>query len=506
MKYYALIVTSWVLWLPITFWAGRVFCRYVCPLGLSQSLVGILFRRKKNVRRVCTRMPRSKARLAVNIAVLIAYFTLPLGSLIHPWGVFGRVLSLFAPGILFFAAILFLSLFGRGRIWCNWVCPLGVIFDFVAKLGWKADQVGKGCASCRACFPVEKTEKKHCENDNDFTRRETLSCVAALAAVGAAEKTVDGGFAPVSKSEHPSSLRPVLPPGAADDFSMKCIGCGICTRVCPENVIKPSLSLSSFGHPRMDFSVGFCRPACPQKCARECPVGAISVLKGVKRTDIHMGRAIWRKDLCLRTAQGVECTACSRKCPVKAIKIISGFPLVDHALCIGCGACEHVCPVRPESAIVVEGFHRQRIVRPVGKAELLDEMRRRLEEGASLVVARDGVIISVREGRGISPILEALDAGELKGSIVMDRVIGRAAAAICAYASASEVHTLLAAEGAEKILSLSGAKLYAELTVPAILNRKKTGLCPMESAVKHLHEVAAMVIEIRKTLKRINEK
>jgi hypothetical protein len=57
-------------------------------------------------------MPRSKARTIVNIAILVAYFTLPIGALIHPWGIFGRVLVLFVPGIIFFAAILVLSLFG----------------------------------------------------------------------------------------------------------------------------------------------------------------------------------------------------------------------------------------------------------------------------------------------------------------------------------------------------------------------------------------------------------
>jgi Fe-S-cluster-containing hydrogenase component 2 len=31
------------------------------------------------------------------------------------------------------------------------------------------------------------------------------------------------------------------------------------------------------------------------------------------------------------------------------------IPVVNEARCIGCGACEHLCPARPFSAIYVEG-------------------------------------------------------------------------------------------------------------------------------------------------------
>jgi formate hydrogenlyase subunit 6/NADH:ubiquinone oxidoreductase subunit I len=31
------------------------------------------------------------------------------------------------------------------------------------------------------------------------------------------------------------------------------------------------------------------------------------------------------------------------------------IPAINEALCIGCGACEYLCPARPFSAIYVEG-------------------------------------------------------------------------------------------------------------------------------------------------------
>ena len=135
------------------------------------------------------------------------------------------------------------------------------------------------------------------------------------------------------------------------------------------------------------------RLACPQRCAAACPAGALKVLDHVARRDIHMGHAIWQKDLCLRATEGVPCTACSRKCPVKAIALFAGFPVVDRGKCIGCGACEHVCPARPLPAIFVKGFARQRVVRPFDAEELVAEMRGLVLRGeAAVVTARDGVM------------------------------------------------------------------------------------------------------------------
>ncbi len=38
------------------------------------------------------------------------------------------------------------------------------------------------------------------------------------------------------------------------------------------------------------------------------------------------------------------------------------IPIVNEERCIGCGACENLCPVRPFSAIYVEGHNRHRLI------------------------------------------------------------------------------------------------------------------------------------------------
>ena len=36
------------------------------------------------------------------------------------------------------------------------------------------------------------------------------------------------------------------------------------------------------------------------------------------------------------------------------------IPVVDENRCIGCGACENLCPARPLAAIYVEGHEQHR--------------------------------------------------------------------------------------------------------------------------------------------------
>ena len=328
------------------------------------------------------------------------------------------------------------------------------------------------------------------------TRRETLKGVAMLAV---AEKLNDGGFAPVSLPGVPEREHPVLPPGAGDRraFALKCVGCQLCVANCPGGCLKPSTSLKSFGQPVLDFQRGYCVLNCV-KCGEICPERALHFLQREQRPNVHMGVATWHRDRCLRVTEKERCTACVRKCPVRAIHLVQGVPVVDREKCIGCGACEHVCPSRPLSAICVNGYERQKVVNPISEADLLAEMRSKIDAGTSVVAARAGVIVAEETGRGLGPLLRLLDAGKLRDAVVMDKVVGRAAAAICAEGGAKKVCALLAGKGAKELLEARGVAFEAAKTVEGILNHEQTDSCPMEKAVAGIDEPKKMIEAIRK--------
>ncbi len=174
----------------------------------------------------------------------------------------------------------------------------------------------------------------------------------------------------------------IRPPGsvAEPEFLERCIKCDQCVNVCPTNVLQPATlaesGLEGAWTPVMDFSVGFCQLNCTL-CSEVCPTGAIqktSVAKKlgtgkyVKQGPIRVGTAFFNRGRCLPWAMETPCVVCEEVCPVspKAIgtheakvkrwdgkSVTLARPYIRPELCIGCGICEHECPVVDDAAVYV---------------------------------------------------------------------------------------------------------------------------------------------------------
>ncbi|MDD2765329.1 MAG: 4Fe-4S binding protein [Opitutaceae bacterium] len=170
----------------------------------------------------------------------------------------------------------------------------------------------------------------------------------------------------------------ICPPGAGsvDRFLDRCTACHLCVSACPTRVLKPAFleyGLGGLMMPRLDYSTAFCNYDC-RRCGEVCPDGAIRLLDLADKQLTQIGETHLDVEKCIVKTKGTDCAACSEHCPTKAVSTVPygnnlRLPEFKRELCIGCGACEYACPVRPEKAIIVTGRRRH------GRAQKLVEKR-----------------------------------------------------------------------------------------------------------------------------------
>ncbi len=312
--------------------------------------------------------------------------------------------------------VLIILAWRNGRTYCNTVCPVGTVLGFFSRFslfrpvidaekckncslcsrGCKAACIDyknhridySRCVACMDCIDTckhdalrleyrwKKTNKTATDKPAqtvtseqiDTARRSFLSATAVLAAtsvVKAQEKKVDGGLAVIEDKKIPVRATPIVPPGAwsARHFARHCTACQLCVSACPNNVLRPSTEPARLMQPEMSYERGYCRPECT-RCSDVCPAGAICPITIEEKSSARIGHAVWIRKNCIPLTDGVECGNCARHCPSGAILMVPSdsedpnsvrIPVVNAERCIGCGACENLCPARPFSAIYVEG-------------------------------------------------------------------------------------------------------------------------------------------------------
>jgi len=456
-----------------TFFIGRFFCGWICPMGTLHHFFGSLKSESKRGKQMIEsnrykRWQTAKYYLLLGVLVAALCGTAIVGWL-DPFSLLTRSIGLsifpglsyltnsilhaaesssfsivrFIAGVIhallnftilnlkqshfrqgFFLGLLLIFLLALNlritRFFCRAICPLGALFGLVSRwsiLGLEKHPVS--CDNCNRCLlrcqggddpiggvPWHKAECHLCLNcieqcphhglefsffsggntvqAPNLPRRRVLTGLAAGAAVVPLLRATPSFSA--EKSD-----RRVRPPGALEesDFLARCVRCGECMKVCPNNALHPAYSeagLEGLWTPILVARIGYCEPSCVL-CSEACPTGAIWQITAKEKAwsvgvspdakPIHVGTAFYDRGRCLQWAMATECIVCEEWCPTspKAIYLqpaetidasgqtkILKQPRVDPARCVGCGACEYACPLEDRPAIYVTSIGETRSV------------------------------------------------------------------------------------------------------------------------------------------------
>jgi hypothetical protein len=121
----------------------------------------------------------------------------------------------------------------------------------------------------------------------------------------------------------------------------------------------------------------------------------------------------------------------------------------------------------------------------------LDKYLERLDaSGLSLMVYNGGEVIFQSASKGVRPYLEAIDAlgGRLKGTLIVDKIVGRAAALLLLYSGAVEVHAGVINPGGRKLIEDAGVRLFYDKEIEHIKTVDGRIYCPFESMVQGISD------------------
>lgn len=302
----------------------------------------------------------------------------------------------------------------RGRLFCNTLCPVGSFLGLVSRYSlFRVAFNENDCIQCKKCEFSCKAEAIDAENMTVDTSRcvDCFNCIgtcsknalsfkfkpsfnintkkdiaekpshdtvavnrpngrrhflATTAAIAGSVPVVSSLAETVSGDESIEEIKkwpPVTPPGSLnlERFKDKCTACHLCVVQCPSHVLRPTGLEYGFDfllRPRMAYIDSYCNYECTV-CAEVCPTGAIQPITKEEKITTQIGIAKFMIDLCVVHTDKTDCGACSEHCPTQAVHMVPyegtlTIPNVIEDLCVGCGGCESICPVRPVRAIIVK--------------------------------------------------------------------------------------------------------------------------------------------------------
>jgi ferredoxin len=324
-------------------------------------------------------------------------------SNIFPDSVYYRSLShivwnSFAFAALFFVVIIVMSAF-KGRLYCNTICPVGSFLGLISKASlFKLKIDDASCVGCTLCTKNCKSGcidgKNHIIDESRCVmcldcmtvcrggaiklvnrrknasvshegRREAIAAISALGAVLVARGVKgDKKHSIVEKeSSDNEAITGIVPPGGVsiEHLQSHCTACHACIAACPSRIISPAVGEYGLGGlllPVVHYDRHFCGFNC-NKCSQVCPNGALKHIPIEQKQRTQVGRVTFIAKNCIVFKSKTDCGACDEHCPTKAItmkewSVKKGLfhPSINADICIGCGACEYICPATPKAMII----------------------------------------------------------------------------------------------------------------------------------------------------------
>ncbi|MGD9334841.1 MAG: 4Fe-4S binding protein [Desulfobacterales bacterium] len=404
---------GWALGIVVlTFFFGRVFCSFICPLGTIHHMVSYIRPTLKKQRMVSANQKHSSQRFKYFLLILFlisALLGLNLTGLLDPISFFFRSLALAVfPGIgtgikelldltaqsdikllnyigwldevlvspvfgygykafksawfigILFLFILFLNRI-RPRFYCRTLCPLGALLGVFARFSiLRLEKDPEKCTNCNLCLHSCQGAASPVPGQ-EWDASECMFCFNCFNACP--ENAIVFKLAwPQHVSKKPDMGRRAVLGGLLAGLSIPLLGRldGRLHHVSDARLIRPPGSL-----PEKDF-LKLCQRC--GLCMKVCPTNAINPAL----TEAGMA-GFWTPNLIM--TQGYceyTCTLCSGVCPTGAIRKLSGKEKIESPIRIGsayidrgrclpwsgngpCIVCEEHCPTSPKAIRLIQG-------------------------------------------------------------------------------------------------------------------------------------------------------
>lgn len=391
---------SFFIILLLSLFFGRVYCSFLCPLGMLQDLFIFISRKTGLNKRHSFQPPTSAVQYSLLgiIVVSVIFGSISIVNILDPYSLFGKFSAhLFKPALLFInnimvslfemfdiyilhirkmheipgsvliftiisMCIVFLFSIFRGRLYCNMVCPVGAVLGLISRASFFNFSIeDQKCKSCRLCEHVCKAGCIDIKRKNiDNTR--CISCFNCLDVCN--ESAVKYSFQmpvyrPAYRNDHAQARRIFLLSAAAGIGTVLSayspVGLIWAERASEKDMpITPPGSLSIKHFTKTCTSCHLCVSVCPTNVIT--PAFADYGISGLMQPKMN-----FRKGHC-----DFNCNACGIVCPTGAIsrllpdekkQVQIGTVSLNKEKCIvhvkkkHCGACGEACPANAISPV-----------------------------------------------------------------------------------------------------------------------------------------------------------